>query len=189
MFVIIIVAIIAFLLFTVVANCTFWVVSYWISSLCAAFANKDKKLVQGLSQTTILLVVTIFLFIYSYKGCTYVDRFGGNSDNMPVIGGWFLLLTGLISICVTFVVFVFAFDDPEKQKALEEEKFAKQQEENSKAEAEIMALFQEKSKMFFVSPEYKFVEQFAKNMGTEETKMSSQNFICYLKLGNGIFLN
>lgn len=116
MFVIIIVAIIAFLLFTVVANCTFWVVSYWISSLCAAFANKDKKLVQGLSQTTILLVVTIFLFIYSYKGCTYVDRFGGNSDNMPVIGGWFLLLTGLISICVTFVVFVFAFDDPEKQK-------------------------------------------------------------------------
>jgi uncharacterized protein YqfA (UPF0365 family) len=56
MFVIIIVAIIAFLLFTVVANCTFWVVSYWISSLCAAFANKDKKLVQGLSQTTILLV-------------------------------------------------------------------------------------------------------------------------------------
>ena len=122
MIVFIVIAILGFIIGIVAANFLFWFVSYIISSFFALFFGKNKKVTQGLIQTVLLFITTLFLFIYSFKSCTYVDRFGGNSDSMPVIGGWFLFLTGLICGCVTFFVFGLSFDESEEQKPFEDEK-------------------------------------------------------------------
>lgn len=162
MIVFILIALIGFVIFAGILNIALYAVSYWIAALFAEFFKQDKARILALSQTTLLSIATIIIFVYSYKGCTYVDRFGSD-DNVPAIGGWFLLVTGIVTVCITFYCLGEWASASEKQ--TKEEASAESSKLRHKMNVERQEKFIETSNLFLDSADYNLVAQFAKKFG------------------------
>jgi hypothetical protein len=159
MIIIVLLAILMGLFFVVFTPVSIYFLSYWISLLFSLFDVEGRKLVQRLSQTLILIAVTILQFYGSYKMFALSQE---RRDSMGVILGIFLLITGIINIGITFFVFIFAFDDPEGQRRRESEEAAnRQREELHEKDREQREFLHERFRLIGTN-DYRFIEQFVK---------------------------